>query len=43
MYPKFKIIVATTSIINGNNAIEQLSGPTAEDSGLLLGDLLKSK
>ena len=35
----FKFIIATTSIINGETALKQLSGP--DEHGLLLTELLK--
>jgi hypothetical protein len=43
LYPKYKFIIATTSIINGESALAQLLGPGTgpEDQGLLLGELLK--
>jgi len=34
LYPKFKFIIATTSIINGETAIAQLIGPSIDDTGL---------
>jgi len=43
LYPKFKIIISTTSIINGETALSQLVGPASVDHGLLLGEILKSK
>jgi hypothetical protein len=43
LYPKYKFIIATTSIINGESALKQLLGPGTgpEDQGLLLGEILK--
>ena len=43
LYPKYKFIIATTSIINGESALQQLLGPGTgpEDQGLLLGEILK--
>ena len=43
LYPSFKFIIATTSIINGESALKQILGPAPEDSGLLLGEILKQK
>ena len=37
--PKFKIIIATTSIINGESGIAQLLGP--QENNLLLNEILK--
>ena len=34
LYPKYKFIIATTSIINGETAVEQLCGPGLEETGL---------
>jgi len=39
LYPKFKLIIATTCIINGESALKQLLGP--QDNGLLLTEILK--
>ena len=43
LYPKYKFIIATTSIINGESALHQLLGPGTgpQDQGLLLGEILK--
>ena len=45
MYPKYKFIIVTTCIINGETALKELLGPgtDAEDQGLLVGDILRNK
>lgn len=39
IHPKFKIVIATTTIITGQRAIESLVG--TQDNGLLLSELIK--
>ena len=44
LFPMYRFIIATTSIINGETALRQMLGPGTEahNQGLLVGEILRS-
>ena len=39
LHPKFRFIIATTCIVNGDSALKQFEGP--QDTGLLVSETIK--